>query len=239
MESITQGQGVTIENLGMLDLTGKKTDELSGIALIQNVGLILVPQSLSDALMKVPQRNVGLTVSLPEPTNPDAKMKLYTGQLTLSGEVFSNAGGSPDDILVIAGQVVISSPIVNVGYGDIIIAGQILAPKGSEALLSAKLTRLTGQIIYYKSDAPRIFIGNDSFSRSFFELIDSPMSMALVGNYEIEQDVDIALMKQKVSELILIGNLTAPKPLVPLLQLLAEVKLGDITGKDDADAPGA
>ncbi|QHT61368.1 hypothetical protein GXP70_16325 [Paenibacillus lycopersici] len=232
-------QGVTIENLGMLDLSGKSTTELTGIGLIQNVGLILVPQSLSDALMRIPQRNVGMTVTLPAPSGPNAQVKVFSGQFTLSGEVFANDNGSPDDVLVLAGQIIISSPIVKVGFGTIILAGQLLAPKKSEALLASSFSRVTGQIIYYKTDAPRVFIGEETFSRAFFELIDSPMSMVLIGSCHIEADVDAALLKQKVKELSLIGDLHAPKALVPLLQLLAETKLGEITVTDPDIAPGA
>jgi hypothetical protein len=220
---------VTLQNMGVLDLTGKKPEDLASVTQIQNIGLILAPQSISEALMKIPQQNVGMTVTLPETSG---KIKIFTGQLTLSGEVFANASGSPDDILAIAGQIVITSPIEKVGYDEIIIAGQLIAPKKSEAALAGGLTKLTGQVAYYNSDTPRFFIGEDSFSKPFFELIEDKMSMALIGEFEIESDVDAALLKQKISELILIGNVKAPKALVPLLQLLTVTKIGEITGSE-------
>lgn len=223
-------QEVTLQNMGVLDLTGKKSEDLSGITKIQNIGLILAPQSLSDALLKIPQKNVGMTVTLPETTG---KIKVFTGQLTLSGEVFANASGNPDDILAIAGQVVISSPIEKVGYDEIIIAGQLIAPKKSEAALVGCLTKLTGQVAYYNSDTPRFFVGEESFSKSFFELIEDKMSMALIGEFEIESDVDAALLKQTLNEVILIGKLKAPKALVPLLQLLTVTKIGEIASIDN------
>jgi hypothetical protein len=93
---------------------------------------------------------------------------------------------------------------------------------------------MSGQIAYYTADTPRIFMGNDTFSKAFFDLIEGKMAMLLVGSFEIDSDVDIATLKQKVSEIILIGKLSAPKTLVPLLQLLAVVKLGEINGRDAA-----
>ncbi|KIL38265.1 hypothetical protein SD70_27465 [Gordoniibacillus kamchatkensis] len=158
-------QATVIENMGVLDLTSKKTDDLSGISEIRNVGVILAPQFLMDALLKVPQKNVGMTVTIPD---TPGKIKLLTGQLTLSGEIFANSAGSEEDILVIAGQTIITSPIENVGFNEIIIAGQLIAPKVSEAALAGAVTKLAGQIAYYHSQLPRLFLGNDSLPKAFF-----------------------------------------------------------------------
>ncbi|MBM7567538.1 hypothetical protein [Paenibacillus sacheonensis] len=232
MEEVAQG--ITIENVGMLDLTGKQEDDLSGVTLIQNVGLILVPQALTAALMKIAQKNVGLTVTLPEPS-ANGKLKVISGQVTIGGEAFANENGSADDVLVIVGQVIVTSPVAKIGFGEVHAAGQFIFPKASEAILAGGITRLAGQIVYYHKEAPRLFVGNDTFSKGFFELFDTPMSMVLVGDFEFESDVDIALLKQKVTEIVLVGSLKAPKPLVPLLQLLAVTKLGDIIGIEPAD----
>ncbi|XEC95120.1 hypothetical protein AB6A23_00570 [Paenibacillus tarimensis] len=222
--------GVTLENMGVLDLTGKGYD-LSGISLIRNIGLIVAPQSLADALLKIRQENIGMTIMLPD---TKGKIKMFTGQLTLSGEVFANQTGSDDDILVISGQAVITSPIEQIGYHEIIVAGQLIAPQSSAAALANALTKMSGQIAYYQTDAPRLFMGNDKFSKDFFELIEDRMAMLLIGDFEFESDVDLPLIRQKISELIIIGSVKAPKALVPLLQLLATTKLGDITARDDA-----
>lgn len=227
-----EAQATVIKNMGVLDLTGKKTDDLSGISLIENVGVILAPHFLSDALMNVPQKNVGMTVTIPE---TEGKIKILTGQLSLSGEVFANRAGSESDILVIAGQTVITSGIEKIGFSEIIIAGQLIAPKKDEAALAGAVTKLAGQLVYYHSQAPRLFLGDDQFSKAFFELMEEPMSMLLIGSFEIESDVDVSLLKQKVNELIVIGTLSAPKDLIPLLKLLATTKLGDISAKAAAE----
>lgn len=223
--------GITLENMGVLDLSGKKSGDLSGISLIQNIGVILAPHSLTDALLHIPQRNIGTTVMLPD---TQAKIKILSGQLTLSGEVFANHSGSSDEILVIVGQVVITSPIEKVGFNEVIVAGQLIAHKKNEAALASALTRMSGQIAYYNGDNPRLFMGTDTFSKEFFELVEDKMAMIIVGSYEIESDVEIALLKQKISEVVLIGELSAPKALLPLLQMLTVTKLGEITVRDDA-----
>ena len=47
------------------------------------------------------------------------------GQIVLSGEALAITDGDPDDILVIAGQLVITSPVHKVGYKQVIVAGQV------------------------------------------------------------------------------------------------------------------
>ena len=231
MEDVGQ-MDKTIENMGVLELINMKPEDLARISLIQNIGVILVSEAMSGVLMNITQRNIGMIVTIPQTSG---KIKVLTGQLSLSGDIFSNSSGSSEDILVIAGQTIITSSLVEkIGYKDIIIAGQLIAPKGMESLLTSAVTRMSGQIAYYTSDTPRIFIGEDTFSKAFFDLIEGKMGMLLVGRFEIDSDVDIATLKQKVSEIILIGELSAPKTLVPLLQLLAVVKLGAINGRDAA-----
>jgi len=225
--------GTTIENLGILDLIDKKPEDLSAVTRIQNVGAILAPEALSGALINIPQKNVGMIVTIP-PTS--GKIKRLTGQLTVDGEVFANRSGSPEDMLIIAGQIIITSEIEAVGFKDVIVAGQIVAPKKAEKALVGAVSQLTGQIVYYSGETPRLFVGEDTFSKSFLELIDGKMSMVLIGNFEFSSDVDAATLKQKVEEIVLIGNLRVPKELAPLVQLLAVVKMGNIIVKENTEA---
>jgi hypothetical protein len=225
--------GTTIENLGILDLINKKPEDLAAVTWIQNVGVILAPEALSGALMKIPQKNVGLIVTIP-PTS--GKIKRLTGQLTVDGEVFANRSGSPEDLLIIAGQIIITSEIEVIGFKEVIVAGQIVAPKKTERALVGAVSQLSGQIVYYTGQTPRLFVGNDTFSKAFFDHIDGNMSMVLIGNFEFGSDVDTATLKQKVTELVVIGELKAPKELIPLIQLLAVVKLGNIVGEENAAA---
>ncbi|WP_029192784.1 hypothetical protein [Paenibacillus harenae] len=225
--------GTTIENLGILDLIDKKPEDLAAVTQIQNVGVVLAPEALSGALMKIPQKNVGLIVTIP-PTS--GKIKRLTGQLTVDGEAFANHSGSPEDMLVIAGQIIITSEIEVVGFKEVIVAGQIIAPKKAERALVGAVSQLTGQIVYYTGETPRLFVGNDTFSKAFLDLIDGNMSMILIGSFEFGSDVDTSTLKQKITELVLIGELRAPKELIPLLQLLAVVKLGNIVGKENVEA---
>ncbi|NIK76398.1 hypothetical protein FHS15_001523 [Paenibacillus castaneae] len=234
MEEIAKAERI-IENMGVLELINMKPEDLAGVSLIQNIGVLLVSETLNASLMNIQQRNIGMVITIPETTG---KVKVLSGQLTLSGDVFANRSGSPDDILVIAGQAIISNTALEekaIGYKEVIITGQLLAPKAMESQVVNAVSRLSGQIGYYTSDEPRMFMGEETFSKAFFELIDEKMAMVFIGRFEMDSDVDAATLKQKVSEIILLGELFAPKALIPLIQLLTVVKLGEINVREESE----
>jgi hypothetical protein len=138
------GEGIGsggISNVGLLDLTGmKSTEELAGIGSISRVGVVLVPESLMSGLLAVPMEKVGATV--PVPTGE--KVKLVTGQMKTTGEALADPGRE-EDVLVVAGQLLVTTPVERVGYSEMIIAGQVYAPEGSEGALTAGISRLTSQ----------------------------------------------------------------------------------------------
>jgi hypothetical protein len=161
---------------------------------------------------------------VPVPAGPN--VKVMAGQTQITGEALANPGGNPDEIYFIAGQMLITTPVQSVGY-KLIVAGQVMAPVGSEAALSASIIRQTGQV-YYVPEGARHFIGQDRFSAAFFELLDEPLIMLLIGNYTIAPDVTVDLLRAKVRRIVLFGELRAPAALVPILQVLTTDKFGQI-----------
>lgn len=135
-----------IRNVGMLDLTGLESPEaLDGVESIRNVGAIIVPEPLLARLSKIPMRNVGATIPVP----PGARPKVFSGDTVLSGEALANADGDPNDVLIVAGNLVLTSPATKVGYSRFIASGNVIAPEGSETALGAGLTSMSGNLYYY------------------------------------------------------------------------------------------
>lgn len=161
------------------------------------------------------------------------QIRSFSGQTRIGGEVLANTGGSPDDVLIMAGQIIVTDPVREVGFQRIFAAGQILAPRESEAVLSSVISA-SGQIVWYAGH-PRFFVGSQSFGRGFFELLDEPLDIALVGSFTIEEDVDPKLLRDKIGAITLVGKITAPKAVVPVLQLLTTENYGKIVVDVDAD----
>jgi hypothetical protein len=180
-------------------------------------------------LLRIPMKKVGATIPVPTGEN----LKLVTGQMKTAGEALAGAGGE-EDVLVVAGQLLVTTPVERVGYGEMIVAGQVYAPEGSEAALTAGISRLTGQVFYY-SGKLRFFVGEERFGRGFFEVLEGPMAMILVGEFTIERGVPADLLKEKVSQILLAGELRAPRELLPLVQVLTVEKAGEISALDEGD----
>ena len=225
MENETPIRG-RIENMGVLNLLSVRTiEELEGIVSIENVGCVLLPESLGAAAARIPMENVGSVVTVPT----DGKLNVMTGQAVMSGEAI--AGGDPDTLLVVAGQLMITSPVPKVGFRGIHVAGQLLAPKGSEVALGTGITSLSGQIAYYPMGA-RMFIGHDELGAEFFRYLADGTPFAIMGHVAIQDDVSPELLRQKVSEISLYGHLEGPKAALGLAQFLCVEKHGHLSARE-------
>jgi hypothetical protein len=197
------------------------------------MGLVLAPHGSESALGAGLTRVTGAVDYYPYAEGQDVRVS--TGQLQASGAVLANPTGGPDDILVVAGQLIVTGPVAKVGYRRVVVAGQVLAPQDSQPVLGPAIV-VKGQLIWYPGQ-PRFFVGKERFGRSFFELLDQPLTLALVGRFEIDPEVPPALLRDKVREIILIGKLFAPSQLAGVLQLLTTQKLGEIAVAEDASEP--
>lgn len=214
-----------IQKVGMLDLRSAKTPEdLQGFTGISEVGCVLIPEHLATALARIPMKNVGTVVPVPE----DKNINIQIGQVRLSGEAL--AAGNPEEILFVAGQLYLTSPPASIGYKEIWVHGQLFALRGSEGVLGAKLTRVTGQTFYLPARS-RTFMGEETLGKGFLELLSEPTVLVIMGKLTLEDDVTVELLKSQVPEIILMGEIEAQQALVPLLQVLTIEKMGEIKAK--------
>ena len=195
------------------------------------MGLVLAPSGSESALGAGLTRVTGSVDYYPYAEGQE--IRVSTGQVRADGELFANPTGGPDDVLVVAGQLIVTGPVAKLGYRRVVVAGQMLAPRDSQKLLGPA-TAVKGQLLWYTGQ-PRFFVGKERFGRSFFELLDRPLTLALVGSFEIDPDVPPELLRDKVAEIVLMGKLIAPSQLVGVLQLLTTEKLGVITVAGDDD----
>ncbi|HEY8456734.1 MAG TPA: hypothetical protein VIL34_14180 [Actinopolymorphaceae bacterium] len=195
-------------------------------------GLVLAPRGSEAALGPALTRTTGAVVYYRPAEGQD--FRSLTGEQTLGGESLANRGGTPDDVLMVAGRVIVTDPVREVGFQKLIYSGLLVLPRESEAVLAPVLTG-SGQLAWYDG-RPRFFTGDQTFSKAFFELLDEPIAIALVGSVRIDDDVPPDLLREKITEITLVGDLTAPKRLIPVLQLLTTAKYGEFKVADDADA---
>jgi len=215
-----------IFGIALLDLRQMKSiDELCNISEIVNVGAILLSDAFKGTIASIPMIRVGGVITVPE----GCKLNKIEGTLKISGDFMENLNGDGTEILLVSGDLIITSPFTRFGYESLIVTGDLFVPRGCEQILAPFIKQNTGQIIYIDHENVRMFTGQDRFSKDFFTYIKKPMTMILMGEFLIESDVSVELLQEKVSQIVLMGVLKAEeKKLVPLLLALTEEKYGEI-----------
>lgn len=198
--------------------------ERVGLHSILTVGAVVAPEGSQAALTPALRRTVGAVVYYPWVEGQN--VKVFQGDTRMRGDILANPGGGPDDVAIVAGAMVVTSPVPAVGFRRIVVVGALLAPEESELVLAPALT-VVGAAIWYTAP-PRLFNGDDRFSAGFFELLDEPVTLVLNGEFRFEPDVPVDAVKAKVAAIVLNGKIEAAPSLVPLLQVLAVQKNGTI-----------
>jgi hypothetical protein len=212
-----------IRAVGVLDLLHVTPEDLERTTSIGDVGTVLVRESMAGRLSAIPMHKVGSVVAVPD----GGRLVTNMGVVKLPGEALA-ASGHEDEVLLVVGPLVITTPVERVAYRRLVVVGVLVAPKGSEAALAS--VALTGVSTFYSlGAAPRTVIGEESWSREFFEELPEPVTLVVVGAVTVEPGVTRDLLREKVSSIALVGTLRAPKELVPILQVLSPDKVGEIS----------
>jgi hypothetical protein len=196
---------------------------------IHVVGSVLAPRGSEAALGPVLAGGTG-GVSYYTPADGQ-DIKVLSGQVRLSGAMLANPAGQADDMLIAAGQVVITGEVTTVGYRQVIIAGQLAAPAASRDVIEPR-AQVQGQAAWYRGEDPRVFYGDISLGPDFFRLLDHPVSLVVLGDLTITAGVTEAMMREKVTGISVFGDATAPPGLVGALQALTTDAFGDIRADD-------
>jgi hypothetical protein len=161
------------------------------------------------------------------------QVKVLSGQVKLSPAVLANTAGRPDDILVVAGEVVVTGEVASVGYRMTLIAGQLAAPAASRDVLEPAI-QTQGQVTWYEGANPRVFNGSASIGPDFLRLLAGPTALVVLGDLTVEEGVTEAALQEKISGLAVFGDVIAPTRLVGVVQFLATDVFGDILTPDQA-----
>jgi hypothetical protein len=200
---------------------------------IHVVGSVLAPRGSESALGPALAGGTGGVIYY---TRTDAQdIKMLSGQLRLSGAMLANPAGAPDDLLIAAGQVVVTGEVTTVGYQQLIIAGQLAAPAASRDLIEPRV-QLQGQAAWYRGDDPRVFYDDTSLGPDFFRLLDHPVSLVVLGDLTIADGVTETMIREKITGISLFGDATVPPAAVGIVQALATDTFGSIRA---SDGPGS
>lgn len=140
---MTESPEGVISGRDVLDLSRLRTpDDLAHITRIHRVATVIVPDSLAPAYARIPTSRVAATVYVPDGAN----VRVHTGTLMVGGDGI----GTTDDVLVVIGMLIVTSPVTGPVPRQIRVLGSVLAPHGSESALGPVLAGGRGSVNYYR-----------------------------------------------------------------------------------------
>lgn len=219
--------------IGLLIISGPVTGSVP--KRIHVIGSVLAPRGSEQALGQALAGGTGSVTYYPYAEGQE--VKVISGQVRLSPAVLANPAGKPDDILVVAGQVVVTGEVTSVGYRTTIIAGQLAAPAASRDVLEPAI-QTQGQAIWYEGANPRIYNGDARIGADFLRLLDAPTALVVLGDLTIEAGVTEEALRENLTGISVFGDVIAPAGLVGAVQILATDVFGEFTVADAAsDGP--
>lgn len=213
--------------VGMLVVTSPVTGPVPGQ--IRVVGSVVAPRGSESALGPALGGGVG-SVNFYRYVE-DQRVKVYSGQARLSAATLANPAGGPDDVLVLAGQVVITGMVAKVGFAQVVAAGQVVVPESAQELLEPRL-EAQGQVVWYRGERPWVVMEPTELAPEFFRLLDAPIGLVVMDELTIAPGVTGDLVREKVASVALLADVIAPADAVPALQVLTTDSLGVIRTAD-------
>ena len=217
----------TLVLVGSMVVTSPVTGDLP--KRISVVGSIIAPRGSESALGRVLGDGQGSVTYYRYVEGQ--QVKVQTGQVRLTGAALANVTGEPSDILVASGQVIITGEVGDVGFSQLFLSGQVIAPETSQSQLESRLD-VTGQVVWYRSADPRLFLDDVEFGPEFFRLLDHKVSLIVFGDLTLSPGVTSELLMEKVADVVLFSDAVAPAAAVPALQVLATSGIGQIRTAD-------
>lgn len=221
------GPGDVLAVVGLLIITSPVAGPVP--TRISVVGSVLAPRGSESALGPALAGGTGAVTFYPYREGQD--IKVLTGQVRLSAAALANAAGEPDDILIVAGQAVVTGPISTLGYRLVVVAGQLAAPEDAREVLEPRLL-VQGQAGWYGAGQPRAFFDDTELGPDFFRVLDRPVSLVLFGDLTLAAGVTEAMLRERVADVIGFGDMTAPAGLVGVVQALVTDAFGAIRAGD-------
>ena len=142
MDETEPARDVVVRDQPVVDFSHLTSPEqLAGISRIEDVAVVVVPQSLAGAYAAISVSDVAGTIYVPDRAN----VRVHTGSLAVGGDGLGTAA----DVLVVMGMLLITSPVTGPMPQRIYVIGSVLAPRGSESALGPALAGGSGGVSYY------------------------------------------------------------------------------------------
>jgi hypothetical protein len=213
--------------VGLLVVTSQVTGTVP--QQIHVIGSVVAPRGSESVLGRALAGTTGTVSYYPYAEGQD--VKVLAGQVRLSGASLANPTGQPDDLLIAAGQVVVTGPVTTIGFRQVVVAGQFVLPVAARDVLEPWML-VHGQVVWYRAEEPRTIYSDSRVGPDFFRLLDHPVSLVVFGDLTLDAEVTEEAVREKVSDIALFGKLTVPAHLLGVVQVLCTDAFGTILVDD-------
>lgn len=193
--------GRKITNIGVLDLRAATNESVADITSIGNVGMILYNRETAHLLTKLNIGNMGASVEAP------ANAKLVTGQMEITRDVLESI--TEPMALVLTGQLFVQPDLeaadIERCFSDIVITGQIVAPRHLLPVIQSKLKNQTGQMVAYSGEG-RLIRGKAEITDDFLMSLDKGTILVIIGGMILLEPVNENLFQERIAGIELTGK---------------------------------
>ncbi|MGH7910984.1 MAG: hypothetical protein ACREOV_04640, partial [Candidatus Dormibacteraceae bacterium] len=183
-------------------------------------GTVLAPEGSEAALGAGMTRLTGSFNTFPY--REGQRVEHRSGDLDLRGAALANRQGTPDDVLLVSGNLTMTGEVADIGYARLVVAGTLIAPATMQDALEPYLSAQSA--LWYVAP-PKVFKGSQTISRAFFQLLEEPVTLVLIGAIEIDADVTLDDVRPNIAAVFSRGALRAPRDVLGLFQVR-----GDLAG---------
>lgn len=187
---------------------------------IHVTGSVLAPRGSEQVLGRALAGGSGAVTYYPYAEGQ--QLRMFGGQVKLTSALLANSGGGPDDVLLAAGQVLVTGVVTAVGFRMVLVTGQFIAPEASRDVLEPAV-QVHGQSAWYQGTRPKVFNDDTALGRDFFRLLREPVAVVVLGDLTLAAGVTEEMLFGKLTSLTVLGDVITSAQLLGAVQVLAEV----------------
>jgi hypothetical protein len=194
--------GQIIRNVATLDLRTTNESTFAAIKRIENVATLIYLPETSTQITRLNIVNVATLLQAP------AHATVMAGQEVLGRDAFRHQ--TTPLAWIISGQLLVDAGLsaeeLERGVESLIISGQVLCPEPLAGVLQSKIQHMSGQFVSYSPDA-KLIMGKLTFDETYLRELPDGSKLMVMGQLTATKPLPPELLRQKLGDLQVFGRI--------------------------------
>ncbi|PAE94128.1 hypothetical protein [Shouchella clausii] len=194
--------GMTIGNVGLLNMVNATEESIRDIEKIENVGLVIYAKETAPLLSKLTINNIGQTLET------SYQARIVNGRLLIDS-AFLEAMLEPCTFLV-NGLVIVAKDVtveqLKQAVCQIVVHGSVYAPPALKGAVNLLLKTVSGSVETYTDHLPQIETTSIQLTNSYLKALPPGQLLIVNGKLELAPDLDMALFSDRIARLTINGK---------------------------------